>query len=81
MTRKERLKKYDELEETLNKVRKEVETLSEEFRVKLLTEEYNTTELDNVCQGHSLLCPIGLLLLSFREHLRRAKIEAQYYKE
>lgn len=81
MNRKERIKKYEELEELLNKVKKEVETISEQFGAKILTEEYNPTELDNVCQGRSLLCPINLLLLSFWEHLRRAKLEAQYYKE
>lgn len=81
MTRKERLKKYDELEETFNKVQKELEILSEQFGSKLLTKEYNKTEMDYVFQGHSLLCPINLLLLSFWEHLRRARIEAQYYKE
>lgn len=81
MTRKERLKKYEELEELLNKVKKEVETLSEQFGSKLLTEEYNKVEMDNVFQGRSLLCPINLLLIYFNDHLSKARIEAQYYKE
>lgn len=81
MTRKERIKKYDELEETFNKVKKGVETLSEQFRSGILTDEYNKAEMDNVFQGHSLLWPISLLLIYFNDHLSKARIEAQYYKE
>lgn len=80
MNKEERIKKYNEFLTLIESMEKELNTISDEFRLKLLDIKYTKEEQTHVFSGSSLVCPISLLLIELRSHIGHALIEAKHLK-
>ena len=80
MTKEERIKKYNKFKKLIGRMEKELGTISDEFRLKLLDTKYTKEEENHIFFGSSLTCPISLLLIELRSHIEYAAIEARHGK-
>lgn len=80
MNKEERIKKYNEFLTLIESMEKELNTISDEFRLKLLDVKYTREEQIHVFSGSSLVCPISLLLIELRSHIESAAIQAKHLK-